>query len=371
LTELPLDTIPDGLGLPPVASGPLLVEAVADAPQKGSHHAVIAAWASGAAILVGLVVFTLHFGDVATFLATVRAANPFWIALAIVGQSATYLCGATVWQRVLAHAGSPLPLSNLVRLTMVEFFANQVVPIGGVSGNLMVMRGLTHRGVPAPVAVTALIVAVLSYFSAYLFVGLLAFGLLWHSGDLSAAWQWLFAAFAGVVLLLGAAGLAFRLMHGRIIPAFLRRWAPFPRLTSMLGQARFDLLRDGRLVAEAIGLQLAIFLLDAAALWCVCRGVGFDMGASKAFMCFVLASLVATLTPIPLGLGTFEGTSVGLLHLSGMSLEAALAATLLLRGLTLWLPLLPGLVVIRRETRLTRSVPHGAAAGTVGRADKR
>jgi len=32
----------------------------------------------------------------------------------------------------------------------------QVVPIGGVSGNLMVMRGLTHRGVPAPVAVTAL-----------------------------------------------------------------------------------------------------------------------------------------------------------------------------------------------------------------------
>ena len=66
-------------------------------------------------------------------------------------------------------------------------------------------------------------------------------------------------------------------------------------------------------------------------------------------MSFILASVVATLSPIPLGLGSFEGTCTGLLHLMGGRLEASLAATLILRGFTLWIPMLPGLWVIRRE----------------------
>ncbi len=53
---------------------------------------------------------------------------------------------------------------------------------------------------------------------------------------------------------------------------------------------------------------------------------------------FVLASAVATLSPLPPGLGSFEGSCAGLLHLMGGRLEASLAATLILRGLTLWAP---------------------------------
>jgi uncharacterized membrane protein YbhN (UPF0104 family) len=44
--------------------------------------------------------------------------------------------------------------------------------------------------------------------------------------------------------------------------------------------------------------------------------------------------VVATVGPIPLGLGVFEGASVAVLHLTGVPVEAALAATLLLRGFT-------------------------------------
>jgi uncharacterized membrane protein YbhN (UPF0104 family) len=54
---------------------------------------------------------------------------------------------------------------------------------------------------------------------------------------------------------------------------------------------------------------------------------------------------------VPLGLGAFEGTSTAMLRLFGVPFEAALAATLLLRGFTLWLPLLPGLVITRRMSR--------------------
>ena len=54
-----------------------------------------------------------------------------------------------------------------------------------------------------------------------------------------------------------------------------------------------------------------------------------------AFVSFIMSSMAATLGPIPLGLGTFEAACVGMLSLLGVAIEAALAATLLLRGLTL------------------------------------
>ena len=68
-----------------------------------------------------------------------------------------------------------------------------------------------------------------------------------------------------------------------------------------------------------------------------------------AFASFIVADVVATVGPIPLGLGVFEGTSVAVLYLTGVSVEAALAATLLLRGFTFWLPMLPGMWLVRRE----------------------
>ena len=68
-----------------------------------------------------------------------------------------------------------------------------------------------------------------------------------------------------------------------------------------------------------------------------------------ALVSFMIASMTATLGPIPLGLGTFEAGCVGMLVLLGVAVEPALAATLLLRGLTFWLPMIPGLWLARHE----------------------
>ena len=69
------------------------------------------------------------------------------------------------------------------------------------------------------------------------------------------------------------------------------------------------------------------------------------------FVGFAIASMVAAIGRIPVGLGTFEAASVGMPSLLGVSVEAALAGALLLRGLTFWLPMLPGIWLTRREIR--------------------
>jgi uncharacterized protein (TIRG00374 family) len=79
--------------------------------------------------------------------------------------------------------------------------------------------------------------------------------------------------------------------------------------------------------------------------------LGVDAPLSAGYVAFMMASIAVILGPIPMGLGSFEAVSVAMLRLFGVPFEAALSATLLFRGFTLWLPLIPGGVMIRKELK--------------------
>jgi Mg2+-importing ATPase len=74
----------------------------------------------------------------------------------------------------------------------------------------------------------------------------------------------------------------------------------------------------------------------------------------------MLASVLRSIGIVPGGLGAFEAALVVTLHWAGVDVAVALSATLLFRGLTFWLPMLPGLWLARREWHAsTESVkPH-------------
>ena len=119
------------------------------------------------------------------------------------------------------------------------------------------------------------------------------------------------------------------------------------RLLETVAQAPSALLRDRQLAAMVAACNAMIFLADAGTLFACLHSLGERAAVGTAFIALIMASVVTTLGPIPLGLGSFEATSVATLHLLGVELEAAFAATMLLRLFTLWLPLIPGMVMIR------------------------
>ncbi|HMM46174.1 MAG TPA: lysylphosphatidylglycerol synthase domain-containing protein [Candidatus Macondimonas sp.] len=138
---------------------------------------------------------------------------------------------------------------------------------------------------------------------------------------------------------------------------FLRETTHWPRLERlpwvrrllvMLREAAPELLHSPALVARGTLLQAAIVVLDGLTLWTLLHAVGMVTAPTAAVAALVAANAAAALSPIPAGLGTFEGTAVGVLVLFDTPIVAALAATLLLRGFALWLPLLPGLWLTRR-----------------------
>jgi uncharacterized membrane protein YbhN (UPF0104 family) len=104
-----------------------------------------------------------------------------------------------------------------------------------------------------------------------------------------------------------------------------------------LALAVLGLLWIGRDVTPLIAVVMTVFFLVAIAI------------PALALIAFIMASIVVTLGPIPRGLGSFEATGIAMLTLLGVPLEAAVAGILLLRGLTLWIPLVPGLVLTRHD----------------------
>jgi uncharacterized protein (TIRG00374 family) len=135
------------------------------------------------------------------------------------------------------------------------------------------------------------------------------------------------------------------------IPRWLRRWSQARKFFELVGEAPRELVRDRQLIAWLAVLNGLVFLADAATMQACVLALGVHAPLSAGYVAFMFASIAVILGPIPMGLGSFEAVSIAMLRLFGIPFEAALSATLLFRGFTLWLPLIPGGILLRRELK--------------------
>jgi glycosyltransferase 2 family protein len=326
--------------------------------ERGKRHAWRwFSWLPGLVMLLALVAVVTHRAEGQRFALLLSHAQPAWLLAAAALQLATYLCAAGVWQRVLRHAGAPLAVHSLMPLAVARLFVDQILPTGGLGGRVLALRAFRRRGVRMPIAMAAILVDLLTLYCAFALVVLASLAVLSFFGELNHLILTLTAFFS---LMAAGVPLAVLWLSGRERrPPRWARWVP--RLESMLreiARAPSGLLRDPLVLAQSALLQLAIYLLDAATLWVMLRAIGQSAPPWAAFASFVLAQVAATVILTPGGLGSFEAAAVAMLALSRVPVEAALTATLLFRGFTYWLPMLPGLWLSRRELR---HLSHGHA----------
>ncbi|MGZ5810286.1 MAG: lysylphosphatidylglycerol synthase transmembrane domain-containing protein [Rhizomicrobium sp.] len=316
---------------------------------KVSGVRTLLSWAVGLLGFLALILVILHFGSLERLIELVRSAHPAWLFLALLVQAATYVTAALVWRQALRGAGQPRSLRTLVPLGIAKLFTDQVLPSGGISGTVLVVSGLIRRHVTAEVAMAAMLVGLISYDIAYLFVVIASTGVLWLHNRANLALFIGVAVFVIITVAIPTAVLGLKQWGERQPIKWLSSSLGMATLLRTLAEAPTDLLRSPSLLIQTSGLQLGIFILDALTLWLAFNSIGDVPEIWVVFVSFIIASMVATIGPIPVGLGTFEASSVGMLSFLGVSLEAALAGTLLLRGLTFWLPMLPGIWLARRE----------------------
>lgn len=86
-------------------------------------------------------------------------------------------------------------------------------------------------------------------------------------------------------------------------------------------------------------------------MYLVFTGLGVEIGLFESMFIFAFSSIVGVITMLPGGLGTAEGSMVGLAIMGGVEISKATAATLLIRFSTLWFGVIMGLVILQYLSR--------------------
>lgn len=306
-------------------------------------------WLFGAAILASVVVLALHASDARRFPELIERARPKWLLAGVLCQSATYLAQSSIWRMVARADDRPLPSMTAYKLSLAKLFMDQALPSAGVSGTIVIARGLIARGVRQSAVFAGAIVNMIAYHTAYmccLAVAITVAASAGHVNDLIVV-TWILV----LVLAVGLTAVASRLSGRRdvALPRWLARLRLLRPALFVLRAADRRIARDPRIIGLALLAHLSIVMLDALTLWMMIRSLGATPPFARVFASFMISSFVRGF--VPSGLGTFEAASVVTLKLLGIALPVALSATLLFRLLSFWLPMLPGLIFSRAATR--------------------
>ena len=125
-------------------------------------------------------------------------------------------------------------------------------------------------------------------------------------------------------------------------PQVLRRW----RDEIEVSREGIRILITPKPLFVAISLGVLAWLSEGLAFWLILQGLDTEILAFQALPIYASATIVGAITTLPGGLIGTEGTMLALLQQSGVARDAASAATLLVRLVTLWLAVGLGMIAL-------------------------
>ncbi|MCB1086562.1 MAG: flippase-like domain-containing protein [Verrucomicrobiae bacterium] len=311
-------------------------------------------WLGGAAACAALVFAVTHLSEEKEFIRLLEKVEPFWLGVAFLFQVGTYLVQGLVWRMMTGLAWQRLSLWRSFELSLAMLFVNQALPSAGISGIALVSGALRRAGMPPAVVASAVLVDQAMYYLAYSLCMAVAFAFAVHQRNLP-GWVAL-SMLLFVIIGLGTVRFLVALPGGRMkgLKKAMRRLPKISHLLDLVGQSNPETFQTRSIRLRACACHVTIFLLDAGTIWVAARALGADPSVGGVFSSFMVSSLFRTIGIMPGGLGTFEAASVMSLKSIGLPLSVGLSATLLFRGLSFWVPMIPGLISSRRISARSR-----------------
>ncbi|MFG3288542.1 lysylphosphatidylglycerol synthase domain-containing protein [Streptomyces sp. NPDC048179] len=256
-------------------------------------------------------------------------ADQGWLLVAAVAAVGTWASSALAQQGAVT---SRLPGGRLVAAQFAASAANHVLP-AGLGAGAVNLRFLMRCGLPAGRGASAL--AVKAAAGAVVRLALIAVLAPACPGLLRSP----HVPMAAVLALTVVAVVAVALLRARVWPRC--RVA----VSAVVADIRALHARPVRAVA-LWGGSLAFAGLHALVLFAVIRAVELPLSPARVALLYLAASGAAALLPTPGGLGSLDAALALALTASGTPAATAASAVLGYRLLTVWLPLLPGLLVL-------------------------
>lgn len=287
----------------------------------------------GAVILAGLSFGALCLvAPPGQVLGSIGHMNPVWLLIAVALELGSCLSYLVIFRRFFPEP--PRPVGRQV--AWIAMGAGAVLPGGNFSsaaatGWLLRRHGIGARRLAERCGALLCFLTLFGFFLNGVAGALLLVGIGHGPHDLE---------HAGIPILvsLGVIGSAFAAMilgrrHTARIPSAARSVA------ASLEQAWASVTRPHWRLVGAAGF----LCLDMAALWAVCRATSHPVGILALAVAYFIGYL-ATMIPMPGGLGVLDSGLAGALVLYGFSPAASVGAVLVYHAISVWVPGLGGLV---------------------------
>ncbi|MFD5816541.1 YbhN family protein [Streptomyces sp. NPDC127038] len=271
-----------------------------------------------------------HWPVLEAGVARLTHADRGWLLVAAVATLATWGCSALAQQGAVPE---PLPAGRLVTVQFAAASANHLLP-SGLGAGAVNLRFLTRCGLPLARSATALAVkACAGTVVRGCLIGALALacpGALRLPRLTPGAWT-VAAWTAGTVTV----AVAVALFAGPLRRAVRRVLVDVRAVHELPARA-----------AALWGGSFAFAALHTTVVVAVAQAVGLPQSPARVALAYLAASSAAVLLPTPGGLGSLDAALVLALTLAGAPGDAAASTVIGYRMLTVWLPLIPGLVAL-------------------------
>ena len=311
-------------------------------------------------------------GNGASAASLIRGAGSINITLALFGVccSALAMGNRGLLNRAAHRAvGIDAGVGAMTHTAAVGFAAQKMIKSAGAVGLAVFLRHGKRRGhAPCAVAAACLLTASASFVAMGVLLGA-ALLVLAVTGQLTGWWLAAGIAFALYVLVLAPVAVLVvrnrRAAHWawrggqrmrRMIPWGKHREASEAQFPTALLDAVADARRRPHAMRELLFHAVVSKVLGALALTAAIAAVGLPITAAGALIIYATALAASLLTIVPGGIGTVEASTTALLIGAGATAGAAALAVALFRLFDLWLPVLTGAAVARRDARRERRV---------------
>ncbi len=333
-------------------------------------------------ILTGVAFFYFvlpKLAGIGTTLHRIERGDSWWIAIGVVLEIASFAGYVVLFRAVFVRGGERIDWSESYQITMAGLVATRLFAAAGAGGVALTAWALRRSGMePRLVACRMVAFMVLLYviYAASLLIDGVGLGSGLFPGGGSFAITILPAIIAAVLFAIAG---AMALLPGDL-ERRLERWASgsgsmahwvaravtVPALAASGVRTAIDLIRsrNGGLLGA-----LAWWGFDISVLWAMFHAFGTPPPFTVIWMAYFVGML-GNLLPLPGGLGGVEGGMIGAFAAFGVDFNLALLAVLSYRGISFWLPTLPGAVAyfqLRRTVARWREEGETSSGGRFSR----
>ena len=317
-------------------------------------------------IIAFLYVLLTKLGEIKQLATTVQQGIWGWVVAAMILQLLSFMAFTGIYQSAFSLVGVASRLWDMLPLTFASIFINTTAPTGGMAGTALYIDDAQRRGQSAARATASSLLAMVADYG--VFILLLSAGLLILLISGQATRLELISA---AILILFVAGLVGILMLGLWSPERLGtllgniqrtinkigRWLNRPswlpddwgeRTAADLTAAAQTIREQPRGLLKIVGAATTTHFLNVASLACIFLAFRQPIQPSVLLTIYAMTLLFLIVSPTPNGVGVVETVLPAIYTSLGVNTLTGTVINLTFRGLSFWLPLLIGFILLRR-----------------------